>query len=390
MMRLLLVLICLVAAGLIGNAAQAVTIETFTVHSGGSAVPTDHPYFSSDGSTSITIISAGETGTPVYYISTDPELPAEPDWKTHLELDLWPTVSAGMTTFYAWVTDDTEAIEGPSQDWIVHNDEDTNPTTITVDEDFTFAAPYSITIQWDTDINAIGWLAYRIDGSGEPYQITQPSPTGFAGIHTISIPGLIDETVYDIIIHANGATVSRQMTTPTAPGVDVDVTWTGAAENDDRWARGSNWVEGNPPNNPTPGTLTFPVAGTSIVSPSTDTWSISKINATNTVSGTTKNIIFELDSKTLEVRNELLASTGGAWNTYLNATFQNGTLRIGTPEVAGNLVLNIYNTPYNNPGRQTLKIDPSVILEPYINMIKLGDDGSPMNGQSILDIRSTN
>lgn len=219
------VVVMLLAAGLLaGTAAQAeLTIETFAVRSGDDAVPALHPYFSSDGSTLIDMTISGEVGIPLYYISTDPTLPAEPAWQEYADLELAPTAGYGVTTFYAWVKDD-EATAGPAEDWIAHS---TEATTITVYEPGTVAGYFSVTVEWETNVASIGWLEYREADSGGAYQISEASPNGFAELHTIELTGLIDETDYDIVIHSNGASLAYPMTTIIAPPTDGDVTWSG-------------------------------------------------------------------------------------------------------------------------------------------------------------------
>jgi len=333
----ILLAVCL----LVGSAAQAeLAIETFTVNSGGAADPPDHPYFSSDGSTFINIMAADAAGTPLYYISTDPELPAEPDWKVYGELNLWRPVGAGKTTFYGW-TKDGEDVAGPAQDWIVHNDEDTNPTTITVWGDTT-AGYHSVNVFWETNTNAVGWLEYRLAGSGAPYQTSAPSPTDYAEIHEVELTGLMDQAEYDIIIRSNGATRLYPMTTTPAPGTDANVLWTGGGGIDDiRWARGANWQGGFPPNDWTPGIVTFDVSATSNPAPAEgDTRSVAGMLLKKHDAGTI-DVVFDLNDDTLEVRNKLELDTFNSRDAIINATFRNGTLRIGTSEQnRANILLN--------------------------------------------------
>jgi len=104
---------------------------------------------------------------------------------------------------------------------------------------------------------------------------------------------------------------------------------------------------------------------------------------------TESTIVVDLNSKRLTILDEIRLLTnwdsGGGPAKWTDLTFQNGTLRIGESGAPGDLVMNDVSY-YGNRRGQIMTIDPTATFEPYINILRVGSDGSHSES-SILDIR---
>jgi len=229
--------------------AEDLAIESFAVSSGQTASPADHPFFTTDASTTITFDVIGGEGTTYYHINDTGIPPGAGDWQESHELNLWPVVGVGKTSFYAWVKDD-ERMVGPAEDWIAHS---IVPPYINVVA-AAATSPYAIDF-----VDAASWVIYGIKGSGE-YQTLYSDL--YQSFHTFTLENLLDGTTYDVTIHSDTASQSLEITTPAAPATTDNVTWSGGAAPEQSWTRGVNWAGLQPPANPTPGTVTLGTAGT--------------------------------------------------------------------------------------------------------------------------------
>ena len=133
-----------------------------------------------------------------------------------------------------------------------------------------------------------------------------------------------------------------------------DLTWSNADPAGDEWSRAGNWFIGPPedelppmfpPANPTPGTFTFPLGGTSTVDQS---WTIGGLRAFNWPTEGAHTV--ELGGNTLTVLGTFLV--GDALASYqgvrvFELVLENGNLQIGQAGTPQNLEL-AGNSPGHN------------------------------------------
>jgi len=219
---------------------------------------TGNPYYSSSASVVIQWTDIPAEAVEFLFVINDDTPPdtSDPGWT---DIELYPLgidVADGLTTLYAYVKDAVEIIDSAS-DWIVYSQ---NTPVITYEPLFSGSTANTITVSWSTDVDAAGWVEYRIKDTGG-YLLGPPSENVFSTIHNATIANLVDQTTYEIRINANTSTEEIELTTQTPEPTSGNVAWSGGATPDGRWTLGANWLGLQPPANPTGATVTYADTG---------------------------------------------------------------------------------------------------------------------------------
>jgi len=156
------------------------------------------------------------------------------------------------------------------------------------------------------------------------------------------------------------------------------LTWSGGAGLDKtEWGRGANWVGLNPPDNPTPGTLTFADLGVAINTVNAD-WTVGGMVVSNTA-GTH---FTDLAAHSLVIVGNMIVGQNPLSGTS-RATIDNGNLQIGTPEATVNLVV---GRASNRSATGYLTLSDTA-LTPHLATISIGQgDYWSFRGTGVVDL----
>jgi len=289
--------------------------------------------------------------------------------------DVEGTVEQGMKTIYAWVRDSADLIRGAGDcDWIVYS---TNVPVIANETVTTLNN--NINVVWDTQdaqggyVDAIGWLEYRVKDSG-PFLLSPPSTTGYSTLHDATIPGLMDQTIYEVRIHSNAVMSDVfEINMPAATPVYGDVTWSGATAPDDkRWARGFNWDGGLPPAVDTNATATFATAGLgeNEIAVNREVGNLEVLN--RETQETTGKHTFDLGENRLTIKQGMRVGQNLSVPdiTLSHAEFVGGTLQIGTDTQGANLFID--STGPRSPTYLSTMVLNGTALDANFNTLRIG------------------
>ena len=271
--------------------------------------------FTDEATMSVSLAGGGTAAITGYQVTETDTEPTE--WLATPPTEYTITAGEGDRMLFGWVKDDQGIVEYTSKS-IYYS------TAVPVISNVATSSDYmSITIDWDTDVTAAGWVMYGIQGEGT----TMMSESDLGTSHSITISDLIDETTYDLEIHSNNTTLlTSATTTASIPTID-NVVWAGRAAPILTWSKGANWLGFQPPENPTAGSITFGDTGVSTTGAVTNTmnpdWQTGGLYVVSKA-GTHKT---DLGGNTLIVDGDLRVGYKVKTSDY---TVTNGTLQVGT------------------------------------------------------------
>ena len=236
--------------------------------------------FFTDSATVDVILAGGGPAAVVGYQVTDSPVEPTDGWLTEAPAT-HNIPGEGLATLYGWVKDDGGAVAGAE---VTINYLTGAPMISNI---ATVATGSTLTVTWTTNLDALGWIMYSVDGGW----LDAMSATSGPGLsHSVELTELLDETIYDLEIHSNTTTAMHSAATTASEPTAGDVVWAGRADTLG-WDRGSNWEGFQQPDNPTSATVTFGTAGssdaadvvTSVVDPQNtlgfaDTWDIGSLS----------------------------------------------------------------------------------------------------------------